>query len=309
VLFNYSNDKIFNATALHVTGYYQKLSTVFQYSTTFEGGGQSTIQSEKKGVRLDLNTLATISPNLYGNLTYGVDVLNDMTNQPLLDGRTWVPKMDMRSIGPSVQLQATLFRHLVYNGGIRYENINIGVPDFYTLKPYNRVADSFGESRFVQGGDLNYDNVAVNSGLRYNRYSFFKPFVSYSQGFSVADLGIVLRSSSAPDLSKIRTDAVIVNNYEAGFSSEYKFLRFEASTYMSKSKLGSSYQEIDGVYEVVRSPERVWGYEAMLEAHYKNKLTGGLSYTYVEGKRDANNNRNYQDQEDYLPGWRPDCSP
>lgn len=302
---NYSYDNIFNSTSLNLTGYYQKMSTVFQYSTTFEGGGQSTIQSEKKGIRLNFNTLFRISPSLYGNLTYGVDLLNDATNQPLLDGRTWVPKMDMRSVGPFIQLQATLLDYIIYNGGIRYENINIGVPDFYTLKPYNRVTSSFGESRFVKGGDLNYNNLAINSGIRYNKFSLFKPFVNYSQGFSVADLGIVLRSSLAPDLNNIKTDAVVVNNYEAGFSSEHKFIRFEASTYVSKSKLGSSYQEINGLYEVVRSPERVWGYELSLDLNYKNKLTGGITYTYVEGKRDSNNNNRFRDEDDtYLGGDR-----
>jgi iron complex outermembrane receptor protein len=304
-LLKYSYDNILPATSLNLTGYYQNLSTVFQYSTTFEGGGQSTIQSEKKGVRLDFTTLASFGPDLYGNITYGVDVLNDVTSQPLLDGRTWVPKMNMRSLGPFAQLQATLFGHLIYNGGVRYENINIGVQDFYTLKPYNRVTNSFGESRFVKGGDLNYNNFAVNSGIRYNKLAYFKPFINYSQGFSVADLGIVLRSSAAPDISNIRTDAVLVNNYEAGFSSEHKFLRFEASAYISKSKLGSSYQEINGLYEVVRSPERVWGYELALDLNYENKLTGGLSYTYVEGKRDINKNNQYTDAEDsYLGGDR-----
>jgi iron complex outermembrane recepter protein len=305
-LLKYSNDQIFKNTSLNVTGYYQKLSSVFQYSTQFEGGGQSTIQSDKRGLRFDLNTTAKISSNIYGNLTYGVDFLNDVTFQPLLDGRTWVPKMDMRSFGPFLQLQATLYNHLVYNGGIRYENINIAVPDFYTLKPYNRVTNSFGESKFVKGGDLNYNNVAINSGIKYNRFSFFKPFINYSQGFSVADLGIVLRSSTAPDISKIKSDAVLVNNYELGFSSEYKFLRLEASTYLSKSKLGSSYQEINGFYEVVRSPERVWGYELALDINFNNKISSGLSYTYVEGKRDGNKNGKFNDkvEDTFLGGDR-----
>ena len=127
--------------------------------------------------------MASFGPDLYGNITYGIDFLNDVTSQPLLDGRTWVPKMDMRSIGPFVQLQVTLFKDLIYNGGIRYENINIGVPDFYTLKPYNRVTNSFGESRFVKGGDLNYNNLAVNSGIRYNKFSYFKPFLITLKAF------------------------------------------------------------------------------------------------------------------------------
>lgn len=301
-LIKYTHDRVFKNTSFNLTGYYQSLSTVFQYSPQFEGGGQSTIQSDKKGVRLDLITSAKVSPNLYGDITYGVDLLNDVTSQPLLDGRTWVPKMDMKSFAPFIQLQAILFKNLVYNGGMRYENININVSDFYTLKPFNRVTQSFGESRFVEGGNLNYNNIALNSGIRYNKFSFFKPFVNYAQGFSVADLGVVLRSSAAPDISKIKTDAVLVNNYEVGFSSTNKIFRFEAATYISKSKLGSSYREINGFYEVVRSPERVWGYELALDAYLNNKISSGVSYTYAEGKRDGNQNGKYNDNEDTFLG-------
>lgn len=301
----YSNNNILAGTGLSASAYLQDVSTVFFYSPQFEGGGQSTIHSSKKGLRLDLHTPFKISKAFDADLTYGADLLNDVTSQPLLDGRTWVPEMNMINTGPFVQLNATIFNDFAYNGGLRYENIKIGVEDYTTLKPYNASTKTFGTGINVKGGDLKYNNLVFNSGLRYKKFDFFKPYVNFSQGFSVADVGLVLRAARVNDISLIQTEAVIVNNYEAGFSTELAFLRIEGSAYISKSKLGSSFVEQNGFYITVRQPERVYGYELSADVYATKDLMVGASYSYVEGKRDGNNNGEYKDAEDtYLGGDR-----
>lgn len=301
----YSNNNIFAGTGLNVSAYMQDVSTVFFYSPQFEGGGQSTIRSMKKGLRLDLHTPFTITKAVNADFTYGADLLNDITSQPLLDGRTWVPEMNMANAGPFVQLNATLFNDFVFNGGLRYENIKIGVEDYTTLKPYNASTKTFGTSKDVKGGDLKYDNLVFNSGLRYKKFNFFKPYVNFSQGFSVADVGLVLRAARVNDISLIQTEAVIVNNYEAGFSTEFNFLRIEGSAYISKSKLGSSFVEQNGFFITMRQPERVYGYELSADVYATRDLMLGATYSYVEGKRDGNNNGKFKDAEDtYLGGDR-----
>jgi iron complex outermembrane recepter protein len=304
-LLKYSHEDIFGNQNLNVTAYLQDISTVFFYSTTFEGGGQSTIQSAKRGLRLDLDAPFTLGQSLAGNIAYGFDYLRDITSQPLLDGRTWVPEMNMTSKAPFLQLQLNFFNDLVYNGGVRFENINIAVGDYTTLKPYNAQTKTFGESINVKGGDLNYDNVVFNSGLKYNRHSFLQPFINFSQGFSVGDLGLVLRAARVTDMANIQTEAVIVNNYEAGFASENRSFRLEASAFISTSDLGSSFQEIDGFYTMLRLPERVQGFEIAADANLLDNLLAGASYSYVEGKRDVNKNDSFDDVEDsYLGGER-----
>ena len=304
-LLKYSNDKLIGQTSLTVNGYVQDFNTLFFYSTNFENGGQSTIQSSKKGIRADLNTPLISKNNLIADVTYGLDILNDVTSQPLLDGRTWVPKMDMLSKAPFLQLQGTVFNDFVFNGGLRYENINIGVEDYTTLKPHNAQTNTFGTSMDVKGGEISYNNLVFNSGLRYNRFDFFKPYVNFSQGFSVADLGLLLRAARVNDIAVIQTEPVIINNYEAGFASEFKALRFEASAFVSKSELGSSFIEQDGFYVIARQPERVYGYELAADVIASNNLTLGASYSYVEGKRDGNGNDEYDDAEDsWLGGDR-----
>lgn len=304
-LLNYTNDNLPGKTSLSVNTYIQDFNTVFFYSTNFENGGQSTIQSSKKGIRADLNTPLIKSGNVVADVTYGLDILNDVTSQPLLDGRSWVPKMDMLSKAPFMQLQATLFRDLVINGGMRYENINIGVDDYATLKPYNAQTRTFGTSVNVKGGEIDYNNLVFNSGLRYNRFEFFKPYVNFSQGFSVGDLGLLLRGARVNDIAKVQTEPVIINNYEAGFASEFKAFRFEASAYISKSELGSSFIEQNGFYVITRQPERVHGFELAADVIASKDLTFGASYSFVEGKRDGDNNDKYDDAADtYLGGER-----
>lgn len=304
-LLNYTNSNLPGQTSLSVNTYVQDFNTVFFYSTTFENGGQSTIQSSKKGIRADLNTPLISAANLAADVTYGLDILNDVTSQPLLDGRTWVPKMDMLSKAPFMQLQATFFTDLVINGGLRYENITIGVEDYSTLKPYNAQTRTFGTSVNVKGGKIDYNNLVFNSGLRYNKYDFFKPYVNFSQGFSVGDLGLLLRGARVNDIAKVQTEPVIINNYEAGFASEFKAFRFEASAYISKSKLGSSFIEENGFYVITRQPERVHGFELAADVIASKNFTLGASYSFVEGKRDGNNNNEYDDAADtYLGGER-----
>lgn len=304
-LLKYSNNNLYKGTALNASAYMQDFSTVFFYSPQFENGGQSTIRSRKKGIRLDLQTQFKAAGILDADLTYGADLLNDITSQPLLDGRTWVPEMNMVNIGPFAQLNATVFNDFVFNGGIRYEKINIGVDDYSTLKPYNASTKTFGTSIDVKGGDLKYGNLVFNAGLRYKKFDFFKPYVNFSQGFSVADVGLVLRAAKVNDISLIQTEAVIVDNYEAGFTTEFKFLRVEASAYISKSKLGSSFVEQNGFYITVRQPERVYGYELSADAYATKHLMIGATYSFVEGKRDGNANDKYNDAEDtYLGGER-----
>ena len=86
--------------------------------------------------------------------------------------------------------------------------------------------------------NLKYSTYLFNAGLRYNQFNLFSPFVSFAQGFSVMDIGLALRDAKVNSIDKINTDAVKVNNYEAGFESKVAGLTFSASGYISTSKLG-----------------------------------------------------------------------
>lgn len=284
--------------------YYQSVDNVFFYSEVFIEGGVSRILSKKNGARLVLNTPLLLN-NINANFTYGLDAQRDVTSQPLVDGRIWVPEMNMLNLAPFVQTKFTLFDKLVLKGGVRYEKVNIGVDNYATLPTKNTTTGAVTPSMNVKGGDLKYNTVVSNVGLRYNMSDYFSPYVSFSQGFSVSDIGLVLRSARVNDVAKINTEAVIVNNYEAGFVSKYKKIRFEATGYISKSSLGANSVFQNGEFVVVRTPERIWGYELTADMQLLKNLQAGMSYTFVEGKLDADNDGNYDGSKDeYLPGQR-----
>ncbi|MCS3802105.1 TonB-dependent receptor [Niastella sp. OAS944] len=284
--------------------YYQSVDNVFFYSEAFVDGGISRILSKKNGARLVLNTPFTMDHMAF-NFTYGLDAQRDVTSQPLVDGRIWVPEMDMFNLAPFAQAKLTLFDKIVLKGGVRYEKINIGVDDYATLPSRNTTTGAVTPSMNVKGGDIKYNAVVSNVGLRYNLSDYFSPYVSFSQGFSVSDIGLVLRSARVNDIAKINTEAVIVDNYEAGFVSKIKNFRFEATGYISKSSLGANSVYDNGEFVVVRTPERIYGYELAADMQVTKYLQAGVSYTYTEGKVDADNDGKYNGEKDeYLPGQR-----
>lgn len=295
----------FKKTSYDIDLYYQNVDNVFFQSAAFVDGGQSRILSKKKGARFLFHTPLFSQENIDGELSYGVDFQNDITSQPLVDGRIWVPEMNMWNVAPYAQTKFKVFNNLILKGGLRFEKVNIAVENYATLPTVNTTTGAVTPSIDVMGGDLKYDALMVNAGLRYNAFPLFEPFVSFSQGFSVADVGLALRAARVNDIEKINTKAIINNHYEAGFSSQIKKVNFEAVGYYSTSDLGVNTVYINGLYETVRAPERIWGYEFIVDASVTKNLKLGASYAFVEGKIDNDANGSFDDDVDaYLGGQR-----
>ncbi|MDO7743314.1 MAG: TonB-dependent receptor, partial [Pedobacter sp.] len=212
----------------------------------------------------------------------------------LVDGRIWVPKMNMLNFAPYMQATANIFTDLTIKAGLRAENINIDVDDFNTLATGANGAGSIA----VQGGKLNYNALVFNAGARYSAFKIFNPFISYAQSFSVFELGRVLRAAKANTLSQLETKPIIVNNYEAGFSSTLGKLNLSAAYYYSTSKLGANLLEVNGVYISQRIPERVYGFEVQADYPIFKDLMIGGNYAQVEGKGDVDNDGKFDGEKD-----------
>ncbi|WP_165384666.1 TonB-dependent receptor [Sphingobacterium corticibacterium] len=268
---------------LDLTGYFHRFLSTNRYvarSNGWYGPGQTQISSKKKGVRLNLLTPFG-SGRIKGTVAYGMDLLGDDTYQPLLDGRVYIPHMDMTNIAPYAQLKIDMLDHLIFKGGIRYENARVDVKDYQTLP---KDADGGGVVA-VKGGRINYKSAMFNAGLRYNKYEYFNPFVSFSQAFGLNELGRILRSADVEDMVLLQTDPIITNNYEAGFSSRFSIFNLTAAYYISTSKLGANLVANEsGTMLPQRNPERVHGYELTLDAQLLKVFGVGATYAYVEGK-------------------------
>jgi iron complex outermembrane recepter protein len=295
---SYSDVEIFSNTSFNASAYYQDFETVFGFFPDYyKGGGQSYIVSQKMGARTTFDTEVAA---LNSSLLYGLDALYDNTSQPLLDGRLFVPEIELFSAAPFLQIKNESIKNLILKGGIRMENINWNVGDFTTVEIGS--PGNYSGGNFVEGGRVNYTSFLLNAGFVYDKFSFFQPFGSFSQGFSVGDAGQALRVYREPKVQAENIEPVVVNNYELGFRANSLRVSGEISGFVSTSELGSSITaNEEGVLYVARAPEIIHGIEAAVDVFWSGKFSTAATFTYQEGKVDFNDDGDYAD---YLNGFR-----
>lgn len=283
----FTSKDIFKHTDLEASVYGSGIYTIFDFRKADpakprweETSGQSAVKDRKFGFRTQFNTRLIFSENAFARLAYGYDYLYNKTSQPLVDGRYWVPWLTSSNHAPFIQVKTTLWEHLNLKLGGRYDFINVNVPDYDVLR--NKLSDPQVQ---VKGGKLKYNNMSFNVGLSYNRYRAFQPFVAYSQGFSIFDLGRTLRAAKADVLSKISTEPVKTNNYEIGVYSDINhWLQLNGSVFYTYSKLGSDLKIENGFWVVNRTPQKVYGVELSADAQILRNLKAGANFSWFEGK-------------------------
>jgi len=170
----YSHDNLLNSK-LQAQAYYRNYTTRF---FPFDGRAfaslgneiiQSEVDSEKYGGRLQIET--PLFNGEKAKLLWGADYFKEETSQIVstFDGdifdssgglvfsknneRTWVPPLDLSSLGLFAQLNLNVGEKLVLNGGVRYENSDVSVEDFSTLA---------NPDINIEGGDLDFDATLFN---------------------------------------------------------------------------------------------------------------------------------------------------
>jgi len=290
IIVKYVDEDFFKNTQLVVDAYKQDIENIFFFSAVLanpeEGfdGGQSLIKSEKSGLRVVLNTQLEFN-NADAMFIYGGDFLNDVTSQPLIDGRFWVPEMDMNNAAFFLQSKITIADNWVVKAGVRQDNIDVSVDDYSTLRLCaSETACSVPMA--VTGGKLEYDATTYNFGVRYIGDELFSPFINYSQGADISDLGRLLRTATVSDINLINTKASIIDNYEIGMSSQLDNLMLTIAAYRSTSELGTTntYDPTTGIYSPVRAPQRIWGWEASADYQASENLNVVVSYSRNEGE-------------------------
>ena len=284
----FNSNNIFKRTDLELSAFTQDQYAIFDYrkhnarSPRWESSsGQATVKGEKYGIRTQLTSKVLFSENVFTQLLYGADVLIDKTSQPLVDGRYWMPELTSYNSAPFLQTKTPFFQYYVLKAGLRYDYIDVSVPNYEVLRLRNtdpRV--------YVKGGDLTYNNLSPNVGIAYNQFKYFQPFISYSQGFSIFDLGRTLRAAKADVLSKINTEPVKTENYEAGAYAELsQYVHLSGSYFYTYSKLGSDLKSVSGFWVVDRTPQKVYGFEVNADIFPTKWLTLGGSFISFEGKK------------------------
>lgn len=288
----YSDQQLFGDTSLGAQLYYRDYMTRFGYFATFyPGGGQSLTESERIGSRLDFETPFDVMSG--AKLLWGLDTLMETTAQPLEDGRTFVPEMDQNSVAPFLQAELRLNPKWTVNAGVRYEKFWFEVDDYTTV---------FGAD--VEGGELEYSETVFNTGVRYQVNDVWAATASFSQGFTVPEIGRTLRQpQQGTSLDQIRPEPQVVDNYEVGTEAVWDRADLALTLFYSESELGTSLAAANAnePIPVLRSPERIYGFEAELNTYPTRDLSAGGTFTWMEGKVDSDDDGSY---DTYLAGNR-----
>lgn len=239
---------------------------------------QSEVYSEKEGLRSSWTRTDLFAAGL--ELHVGLDVVKDETEQRLaLTDRVWVPPMEYKSVAPYVQLSYDI-GPVTISGGVRREDGELSVSDYTTTFFRNRA--------FVDGGTLDYQEDMFNAGAIWRITPDWSVFASYSEGFTLPNIGIPLRNINRPGQSVegiLDLQAIIFDSKEVGFNWRGDRASLSASYYESSSDLGASLS-VDPVtqdFVLNRAPVDIEGYELSAEYRLSSSWQFNALFSHTEG--------------------------
>ena len=241
---------------------------------------QSEVNSQKRGARTSWTRGQLF--NVDGlELRAGVDVVKDLTDQRLaLTQRIWVPPMEYKSTAPYAQLSWDI-GPVTVSGGVRKEDGELSV-DTFTTTYYNKRV-------LVEGGKLDYSAELPNLGVVYRFNDELSAYASYSEGFSLPNVGIPLRNINKPGQSVsgiLDLQAIIVENKEIGFNWRAGNASFSGSYYRSYSDFGVSLSTdpVTGDFVMNRGPVKINGIEFSGSYDFSDDLKINAMYSHIVGK-------------------------
>lgn len=258
------------------------------FGTLYE---QSRNTSQKIGARTTYGYQDVAGSGI--NVITGVDWLSDKTFQELfITKRNWVPETKFNNIAPFIQLDRELVPNLTLSGGVRLEYAKLQADDYQTLAGNTRN-DAVNPYAIltVEGGSQSFTEPLFNVGTVFNATDEITLFTSYSQGFTMPDVGRVLRAVSTPGVmvaNLLDLEPVITDNLEFGVSYTDDIFDTKFSYFISKSDLGSRLSpNSDGIFSVNREKTRIKGFEIALSAQVNDYIKIGGNYSNIEGHYDS----------------------
>lgn len=243
---------------------------------------QSRNRSDKTGTKLTWGRSGLLDGNL--TLGMGLDFLRDTTFQELaLTGRKWVPETTYVGWAPFVQAEYWVGDALSLNGGLRQERGKLEVDTFTTLAFYGPVT--------VDGGEPEFTETLPNVGATWFASEAVNLFASYAEGYTMPDVGRVLRGIDEPGLdvdSFLNLAPVIADNREVGLEYAAGSLDARVSYFTSEADSGARLQfdAANQVYNVVRERTEIEGVEARIGWAPTDDTQLSLGYAAINGRSD-----------------------
>ncbi|MGH9457157.1 MAG: TonB-dependent receptor [Thermoanaerobaculia bacterium] len=252
---------------------------------------QSRIESESTGLRLDAESRLPVRGL---TLFWGADATSEKTEQPVwiidpaawdasggrtiraTDDRPWVPLIDKQSRAAFAQLEWMATPRWLFRGGLRYDGVDAGIPTFTTLT-----------GAVIDGGARSWSDALFNIGIVFYARPDTRIWGGFSQGFSLPDIGLVLRSAPpGATLDTLPFQPQIVDAWEAGTSTDRGNWSASFAAFYNTSEHGTSTAGFN--QPVVRAPERVYGFEITGAFDFDDRWRTGGTVAYNEGKSDPN---------------------
>ncbi len=226
--------------------------------------------------------------------TVGLDLARDTTAQELVKaGMNWVPETTYESWSPFVQAEWWISDSVMLTGGLRYERGTLKVDDYLTIPDQRLTPAVHGTRYFVEGGSPTTSETLPNFGIVWEATDALKFYASYSEGYTVADVGRVLRAINQPGQSVDRLvdlQPVIADNQEIGIDFDNGRWLAHLAFYRSDSDLGSrlAFDPATQYYQVVREKTEIEGIEANVAYQFTDATRVGLAYAQTDGRYDSN---------------------
>ncbi|WP_336081617.1 TonB-dependent receptor [Thalassospira sp. CH_XMU1448-2] len=254
--------------------------------------GQSVIDTVKYGVKLSTDTSLDAAYDGL-TLTWGGDLTFDDVKYRTISGRDIGAPMKQDGRAVFAQLSAPVTRFVDLSGGVRYEKYDLTVKDF--LRPnYMRYNAGAGQAILAAaqytGGNTTYSAVTYNASAVVHWTDRFDTSLSYSEGFSVPDVGAYTRRaglSGVPmNFSALDVEASKVKTYELAARYNGQDFRTTGAVYMSTNERGDNFDAATN--SLSQEKERILGAELTGEYDITDDTYVGALASYVEGRYDTN---------------------
>lgn len=220
-------DKDIAGSSVEAQAYYGDLAVRF---AKFPGFAQTGTLSEKFGGRATARTPLKIG-GVAVTAIWGLDYLHDEAAQVGLDGPTVVLEMAQDAVAGFLELEVPVSDWALLRAGLRHERIWLDVSDVVNLRG---VA--------VQGGNLTFDETLFNlSGVVFLTDEV-EVFAGFSQGFSLADIGRMIRDTTATRAEELESEVQTVDNYEIGVRGTFDRISASLAGFYNEPEKGTTLQ-------------------------------------------------------------------
>ncbi|MDI9854727.1 TonB-dependent receptor [Comamonas sp. 17RB] len=272
---------------------------------------QSMQNSDVFGGRLTVKTPLGAEKNTL--LIWGADFNHERTDMPIdifdpaaydasgglvfnKTGRLmYMPPVTTRSLGGFAQLQHKFNEQWSVEGGARYDRAQASFNGFMPLSQ-----SKLSNPQPVAGGTVKYNAWTYNLGTVFAPTKGHELYASYSQGFELPDIGVVVRNATpAFNIGNSNLQAVKTNTVEIGWRGKFANVIANLGAFQSESDLGAV-QSFNNGLTLLRTKEKIHGLEGSLDYFSDDDhwSTGG-SFTWMKGRELPQNAAQYQDMTGY----------